>query len=366
MPKILPAGLKGENNMPVKTMDELDKEILNQLQEGIELVPEPFKAVAEKLGTEEETILSRVRELKKDTIRQISAIFDTRTLGYKSSLVAAKVPEEHLDEAAHIINQHPGVTHNYKRNHDYNLWFTIAVPPNSRLGLEKTVELLGELARVDVIRLMPTLKLYKIGVQLDMTGKQDGTKAKAKPSYNEEDRQKADKVITDFDIAVIRELQKDLPVESRPFDVFAQNLGLSTEELLEAARKMIERKQMRRFAAILNHRKAGFRFNGMGVWAVPEARADEIGPIMASFKAVSHCYLRPTYSDWPYSIFTMVHGRTLEECESILQAIEDETGITERATLYSTKEYKKTRLQYFTPEMDEWEERVIREQKIEA
>jgi DNA-binding Lrp family transcriptional regulator len=352
--------------METMTMDALDKELLNLLQEGVPLVSRPFLALAEKLGTDEETVLNRVRELKKEPIRQISAIFDTRTLGYKSSLVAAKIPEERLDEAAQIINEHPGVTHNYKRNHDYNLWFTIAVPPHSRIGLEKTVEILGEMAGVDVIRLMPTLKLYKIGVQLDMTGKQDGTKAKAKPTYNEEDRKKADKVLTDFDIAVIRELQRDLPVVSRPFDGFAQNLGVTTEELLEAGRKMIERKQMRRFCAILNHRKAGFRFNGMGVWAVPEDKTDEVGPIMASFKAVSHCYLRPTYSDWPYSIFTMVHGRTLEECEDILQAIENETGIKERATLYSTKEYKKTRLQYFTPDMDEWEERILRERGLES
>lgn len=352
--------------MATMTMDALDKELLNRLQEGIDLVPRPFLVLAEKLGTDEETVMERIRELKKDPIRQISAIFDTRTLGYKSSLVAAKIPEERLDEAAQVINQHPGVTHNYKRNHDYNLWFTIAVPPNSRLGLEKTVEILGELAQVDVIRLMPTLKLFKIGVQLDMTGKEDGTKAKAKPTYNEEDRQNADKVVTDFDIAVIRELQKDLPIESRPFDSWAKNLGITTEELLEAGNKMIERKQMRRFSAVLNHRKAGFRFNGMGVWAVPADKTDEIGQQMGSFKAVSHCYLRPTYPDWPYTIFTMVHGRSMEECENILQAIEDETGITERATLYSTKEYKKTRVSYFTPEMEEWEERIIQQLGLDA
>ncbi|BCU81230.1 transcriptional regulator [Polycladomyces abyssicola] len=346
--------------MTAQTLDRLDQEILNLLQEGIELVERPFLAIAEKVGTTEEDVMERVRRLKGDIVRQISAIFDTRTLGYQSSLVAAKIPEERLDEAAQIINDHPGVSHNYKRNHDYNLWFTIAVPPNSRLGLEKTVDLLGEMAKVDVIRLMPTLRLFKIGVQLDMTGKEDQTKAKAKPAYGEEDRKQAAKTVTDFDIAVIRELQKDLPIEPRPFDRWAQNIGISTEELLQAGRDLQARKQMRRFAAVLHHRKAGFRFNGMGVWAVPEDRVDEVGPKMASFKAVSHCYLRPTYPDWPYSIFTMVHGRTMEECESILQAIEDETGITERAVLYSTKEYKKTRVSYFTPEADEWEEKVIR------
>lgn len=342
-------------------MDQLDQELLNILQAGLQLVPQPFHAIAEKLGTDEETVLERTRKLKGNSIRQLSAIFDTRTLGYKSSLVAAKIQEDRLDQAAQVINQHPGVTHNYKRNHDYNLWFTIAVPPNSKLGLEKTVDILGKLAGVDVIRLMPTLKLFKIGVQLDMTGKEDSTKAKAKPQYTEADRKNAVKEITNFDIAVIRQLQKDLPVISRPFDEWAQELGVSTEDLLEAGRKMIERKQMRRFSAVLNHRKAGFRFNGMGVWAVPEDQTDEIGYKMAAFKAVSHCYLRPTYSDWPYTIFTMVHGRTYEECEQILQAIEDETGITNRTTLYSTKEYKKTRVSYFTPEMDEWEGKVIAE-----
>jgi DNA-binding Lrp family transcriptional regulator len=342
-------------------MDHIDQELLNILQAGLELVPQPFQVIAEKLGIEENEVLERTKKLKGDSIRQLSAIFDTRTLGYKSSLVAAKIPEDRLDQAAQVINQHPGVTHNYKRNHDFNLWFTIAVPPNSKLGLEKTVDLLGKLAGVDVIRLMPTLKLYKIGVQLDMTGKEDATKANAKPQYTEADRQNAVKEITDFDIAVIRQLQKDLPIVSRPFDGWAEDLGVATEELLSAGKQMIERKQMRRFSAVLNHRKAGFRFNGMGVWAVPEDKTDEVGYEMAAFKAVSHCYLRPTYPDWPYTIFTMVHGRTYEECEEILQAIEDETGIKERATLYSTKEYKKTRVSYFTPEMEVWEGKVIEE-----
>jgi DNA-binding Lrp family transcriptional regulator len=342
-------------------MDQLDQELLNILQAGIELVPEPFQVIADKLEITEAEVLERTKKLKGDSIRQLSAIFDTRTLGYKSSLVAAKIPEDRLDQAAQVINQHPGVTHNYKRNHDYNLWFTIAVPPNSKLGLEKSVEILGKLAGVEVIRLMPTLKLFKIGVQLDMTGKEDGTKAKAKPQYTEADRQNAVKEITDFDIAVIRQLQKDLPIVSRPFDGWAEELEVSTEDLLAAGRQMIERKQMRRFSAVLNHRKAGFRFNGMGVWAVPEDKSDEIGYQMAAFKAVSHCYLRPTYPDWPYTIFTMVHGRTKEECEEILQAIEDETGIKERATLYSTKEYKKTRVSYFTPEMEVWEGKVLEE-----
>ncbi|WP_438444353.1 siroheme decarboxylase subunit alpha [Gorillibacterium sp. sgz5001074] len=352
--------------MSVKTIDEKDAAILTILQEGIDLVERPYLAIAEKVSLSEDEVMARVEAMKNDKIRQISAIFDTRTLGYSSSLVAARVAPERLDEAAEIINRHPGVTHNYKRNHDFNLWFTLAVPPNSRLGLERTTDLLGKLAGVEAIRLLPTLKLFKIGVNLDMSGKQDLTKTKAAPQYREEDRKNASRVVTEQDIRMIRELQKDLPVTARPFDQWAVNAGVTVQALLEGAKSFVEKKQMRRYSAVLNHRKAGYTANGMGVWIVPEGRTDEVGYQMAEFKAVSHCYLRPSYEDWPYNIFTMVHGRTMDECESILQAIEDETGIHDRITLYSTKEYKKTRVSYFTPEMEVWEEQVIGDLGLDA
>lgn len=344
--------------MSVDVMDALDREILDLVQKEIPLVAEPYKVLAEQIGITEEIMLERLRSMKGEAIRQMSAIFDTKALGYKSSLVAARIAPEKLDEMAKVFNQHPGITHNYKRNHDFNLWFTVAVPPNSRFGLEKTVDILGQMAEVESIRILPTLKLFKIGVQLDVK-KESGANAKAAPNYTEEMRQAAMQIeLTDKDIDVIRELQKDLPFVSRPFDEWAENIGMTTEELLDHANHLVERGQMRRFSAVLNHRKAGFRANGMGVWNVPQEKVEEIGQQMGGFRAVSHCYLRPTYPDWRFNIFTMVHGRDMEECESILQAIEDETGITDRITLYSTKEYKKTRVSYFTPEIYEWEEEI--------
>ncbi len=343
----------------IELLDELDKEILDIVQKEIPLVAEPYKAIAESIGTTEDVVLERLNNMKGDAIRQMSAIFDTKALGYKSSLVAARIAPEKLDKmAVEVFNQHPGITHNYKRNHDFNLWFTIAVPPNSRFGLEKTVEILGELAEVESIRILPTLKLFKIGVQLDVKNENEHN-AKAKPNYTEEMRNAALKrELSEQDIQVILELQKDLEIVARPYDKLAQNVNMTTEDFLEYARKFVDNGQMRRFSAVLNHRKAGFRANGMGVWAVPEDQVMEIGQKMGSFRAVSHCYLRPTYPDWKYNIFTMVHGRDMEECEAILQAIEDETGITDRIVLYSTKEYKKTRVSYFTPEIYEWEKEM--------
>ena len=341
-------------------MDDLDKKLLNTLQRPIPLVPRPFAEIGGRYGIGEEEVIERIRRLKETRIlRQISAIFDTRSLGYKSSLVAMKVPRERVDEAAEVVNQHPGVSHNYKRSHAYNLWFTIACPPTS--DLERTVQRLHELSGTEVTRILPTLKLFKIGVELDMTGQEDPTRQK-EPAYHEAKRRKdGGRELTKEDIAAIQELQGDLDLVPRPFEAAARRLGWTEEDLLARAQALQEKGYMRRFSAVLHHREAGFKANAMGVWAVPSERTDEVGPQMASFQAVSHCYLRPTYEDWPYSIFTMVHGRTVKDCQKILDAISEKTGIKDYAVLYSTKEYKKVRLKYFTPELDEWERKHLGE-----
>ncbi len=159
----------------------------------------------------------------------------------------------------------------------------------------------------------------------------------------------------DKDVAVIRALQGDMPIVEEPYASAAQQLGMPQTDFLDELRQMQERRLLRRVAAILFHRRAGFSANGMGVWKVPDERIMDIGPRMAAFRGISHCYQRPTYKDWPYSVFTMAHGRSKEECDAILDSIATETGITERATLYSSTEFKKIRLQYFTEDHRAWE-----------
>src|SRR5215203_5614701 len=157
-------------------MDSTDKEILNRIQREVPLEREPFEA----LGRDE--VIRRIESLKRGrVIRQISAIFDTRVLGYESSLVAARIPAHRLGEGAKAINSHPGVSHNYERNNEFNPWYTVAVPPDSRLGLEGTVEVLHRISGAQKTRILPTLKLFKIGVTLDMnTG---ATAKKEAPLY---------------------------------------------------------------------------------------------------------------------------------------------------------------------------------------
>src|SRR6266498_1633620 len=242
--------------LEVIAMDDLDKRLLNQIQSEFPLATRPFDELGRSLGVSEAEIITRMQALKAGRIvRQISAIFDTRSLGYKSSLVAMRVDPARISEAARVINEHPGVTHNYERNHEYNLWFTIAVPPTS--DLEAVVQRIHELAGAEVTRVMYTLRLFKIGVNLDMTGQRPAD-ALAAPEYREQDRVRArDFTVDERDKTVIRALQEDLPIVARPFQTMAERIGLDEDQLFDVARSLQERGFMRRMAAILYHRRAG-------------------------------------------------------------------------------------------------------------
>jgi DNA-binding Lrp family transcriptional regulator len=335
-------------------LDELDKRLLNLLQGKFPLEPRPFARVGELAGVTEDEVLRRThRLLDERIIRQITPIFDTRVLGYRSMLVAAKVDPEHPWRAAKVINAHPGVTHNYLRNHDFNMWFTIAVEPDSTLGLDGTLEVLAHEAGATSMRQLPTLRLFKIRMDLEMEG---STADLAKAAGVAEDYREPEAIeVTDLDVAVIRNLQGDMPLTPEPYAPAAAAIGIDQREMLSHLELMRERGALRRVAAILYHRRAGFSANGMGVWHVPEDRILELGPRMAAFRGISHCYQRPTYEDWPYSVFTMAHGRSKDECDAILDAIAEDTGIEDRATLYSSTEFKKVRMLYFTEDFERWE-----------
>jgi DNA-binding Lrp family transcriptional regulator len=335
-------------------LDEFDKQLLDTMQGKFRIVPRPYAEVATLLGVEEETVLTRVRELvEQRIIRQVTPIFDTRALGYQSMLVAAKVDPEHPWRPAKIVNDHPGVSHNYLRNHEFNMWFTLATEPDSPLGLDGTLEVLKAETGAESVRQLPTLKLFKIRMDLEMSGDTE-TLAKAVEPVEPVDIEP--QPYDELDKAVIRATQGDLPIVSEPYVDAARELGMTVDALIAHLEGMVERGLLRRVAAILFHRRAGFSANGMGVWKVPADQVLEAGRRMAAFRGISHCYERPTYADWPYQLFTMAHGRSKEECDAILDAVRDEVGcIEDRATLYSSTEFKKVRLLYFTDDFTSWE-----------
>lgn len=324
----------------MQDIDQRDSELLNALQGEIPLASTPFAIVGQMIDMSEKEVIKRTERLKREGIvRQVAAQFDMHALGYRSSLVAARVAADRIDEAAAVVNAHPGVTQNYRRNHDFNLWFTIAVAPSSKLGLQRTIEILGDEADCDVVRPLPTVKEFKTS-----TSEASEMASTSTPA-----------LLTATEIECVRLLQRDLPLQPRPFDALARSSGMGADEIVSLGKAMLRRGAMRRFGAQVQHRKPGFSASAMGVWVVPPEQADGYGVKMAQNHAVSHCYLRPVYEDWPYNLYTIVHGRSVDECESIINDLAIDTGLEQKQALYPTREYKKARLLFFTPEADEWE-----------
>lgn len=324
-------------------MDALDREILNEIQWSFPLVPEPYAELANRFHVTTDEMKKRISNLKSSgVLRQLSAIFDTRRLGYKSSLVAMAIDQDKLDYVANQINRHPGVSHNYERNHEYNLWFTLATPPGSDLKTE--VDKFLKLPGINKVRLLPTIKLFKIGVKLDMV---DEKKKEVAPTEEKKKIKETKFTPTEQDKEFIRQLQKDLEVVDRPFLKAAQSLGMSEEQVFEKLRYYEEIGVMRRYAAILRHRDVGFVANGMIVWRVPEQRIKEVGNMLGAFPQISHCYQRPVYADWPYNVFSMVHCKSIAEAESMARDIQKQIKVDDYRILFSSREFKKTRVEYF-------------------
>ena len=336
------------------SMDNLDKEILNEIQWSFPLVTRPFDAIAKKFNTTPEIIKKRLNNLKEiGVLRQLSAIFDTRKLGYTSSLVAMEIEADKLEYVASQINRHPGVTHNYERDHQFNLWFTLAVPPGIDLNAE--LDKFNVLKGIIKVRMLPTLQLFKIGVKLDLV---DEKKHDIAPTEEKKEIKNIKFEPTEQDKDFIRELQKNMEIIDEPFVNAANNLGLTENEVFEKMKHYEDIGVMRRFAAILRHRQIGFTANGMIVWKVPEGKITEVGEKLGSFPQVSHCYERPTYPDWPYNVFSMIHCKTQDEAHDVAKTIQDQIHVDDYDILFSTREFKKTRVEYFVEKSFTLEETI--------
>jgi DNA-binding Lrp family transcriptional regulator len=326
-------------------LDITDKKILNILQTTFPISKTPFKTIGLSIGITGEEVIGRILTLKRErVIRQISAIFDSHNIGYKSTLAAFKVSDNLIDTAANILNAHEGVSHNYLRDNPYNIWFTITLPQKD--DLKKEIELLNDASNAADYIILPTIKLFKIGVNFDMTG-EDNTSINFF-SHNDF-KEDSEIFVSDFEKKCIKELQKDLEIVDEPFEIYSDILGVSQEELLKIISKFIAEKKMRRFACVLYHQKAGFSYNIMGIWKSKEEDIEKNGKLMSGIKEVSHCYQRAIYpGKWEYNIFTMMHTKSEEEAHLVMKNVSELTGIKDYASLRSIKEFKKVRVKYYT------------------
>ena len=330
-------------------------EILYRIQKSFPLVKRPFEEIAKELNISENEVIEILQKEKENKIiRQTFAIFDTKKLGYTSSLVAFEIAQDDIDEAVIILNSHPGISHNYERNHKYNIWFTLAIAPNSKSTLEDTIAILAKLTNAKDYIILPTLKLFKISVKLDTTNQAEKKEKVARTDFKGME-------LNDYHYNIIKEAQNDIEITQEPFKKIIEKLDISYDEFFAVLNEFQETGVMRRFASILNHRHAGFGANAMVAWDIEEgAKGEEIGKIAASFSAVSHCYLRPKYPTWNYNLFTMIHGKTKEDTQEVIENIAKEIEYKSNMPLYSSREFKKIRIRYFCDEFKNWENTYIK------
>lgn len=320
-------------------LDAIDQKLLGLLQAAFPLVSEPYADLGLKLGGIDGTdVIRRIDGLKaKGVVRQISPVLDARKLGYQSTLVAMKVSTEHMTQAEIAIRQHPGISHGYERDHDFNIWVTLSVPPEADINIElkKLAASVGAERAVN----LPVVKMFKLraifGVD-DDTDASNGSNGGLPQTAG----------LSRLDRLIINGLQQDLPLVPSPFTPLASRLGLEVDDFLGGCQSLLERGVIRRFGAAINHHKAGYKANAMACWAVTDSMVEIIGQKLASLREVSHCYERKTGPLWRYNLFAMIHGHTRTDCEKIASQVSAETDLSDHVMLFSTKEFKKTRIKY--------------------
>jgi len=337
-----------------------DKEskILNRIQRDFPLTADPFSEISDELSMREDDLLLTANKLKRDGIvRNISGIFNAGRLGYVSCLVAFRVDDANCERAAAVINEHPGVSHNYRREHGYNIWFTLAA--DSREKLERAVRILAERAGVSDYLVLWNEKLLKIGVMLAVGEDRDRENENSSIQAEEPAATGSGTHLSDAEKESIRLLQMDLPIVKGPFAslIASSSSWLDLDSFLNDWRRFKREGILRRYSAVLRHRKAGYGSNAMTVWK-PDAGADmkPIAEIFNKNRMISHLYLRTVYPGrWEYPLFAMIHARSDDELNGIIDKLALESGMREYEVLPTVKEYKKERILYFSEKFKEWE-----------
>ena len=343
-------------------LDDLDRALLDRIQRNFPIEPRPFEALARELGTDEATIMNQVRQLQSGgVVRQIGPVFDLHRLGYTSTLCAAKISADAIDNVASHINADPEVTHNYLRDAEFNIWFTLVAPSQERI--DEILEEIRKLAGVEDVISLPADRTFKINVHF-ATGDapvQDINKQEQKtgtdtllgsfkrvsvPAFR--DPPATITTFSDRDIALIRALQAPFPIVEQPWLEIAERAGMTEDEVITSVREWLGSGVIRRFGARVKHHAIGYTANGMSVWDVPADRVEFAGRYIASLPEVSHCYTRPRAPQWPYNLYAMIHGTHEEQVLALARQLAQRLNIQRWEVLFSTRELKKSAPVYFS------------------
>jgi DNA-binding Lrp family transcriptional regulator len=338
--------------------DDKEASVLNYIQHSVPMVRRPFAAIGNDLGISESEVMDIIEEYKnRRIIRNIAAIFNPQSLGYAIGLVGIEVPERLIENAVAHINGHPGVSHNYLRNHRINIWFTLADEDETRF--RRSAKLLAHTAGANDTLVLKTEQVFKIGVRLPV-GKMARTAEAASETQPGQAPKPGD--LTPVERIGISLLQLDLPIVEQPFSRLAgeANNALSQDRLIEIGRLLQTKGTMRRYAAALKHMEAGFTHNAMTVWKLADdAKALTCIDAFIQEKAVSHLYSRTIYpGKWEYPLFAMIHAKSDDALAHIVHRLSSASGILDYVVLRSLREFKKRRVTYFSNEFGKWHEKM--------
>ena len=304
-------------------MTELEQLLLSVVQDAFPLEERPYLVLAEQLGSDEQSVFAAVENLRQSgIIRRIGGVYDSKALGFISRLCAGNVPESALDAFAAAVNKIPAITHNYVRSHEYNVWFTVIA--QSEVEIQKIVDDVCAKTELHNVHILSATEKFKINTVMGGSAApviRKNTCVRSKP-------------MAGADRARIRIACDDIPHTLTPF----KDWGVSCDEL----REDLALKRMRRFGAILRHQEAGFAYNAMVCF-----NAANGGDILAQKPYISHCYERPAFEGFPYTLYAMMHAQSTEELDRQIKEAAESIGYPDYVVLHSVRELKKTSFRFF-------------------
>jgi DNA-binding Lrp family transcriptional regulator len=326
-------------------LDELDKELLQLLQDNFPVERRPWANLGKILGISEGEVLSRIQRLSSDGfIRKLRTILDAQKLNTCSStLMAMKVPEEKMEGVVNVVNEYMSVTHNYRREHDYNLWFTVTTCGGK--DLRSTVEEIKRRTGIsdhDILDL-PTTSVFKIDVRFKFTN--GGVKA-MKMNNNMNMNTTMNTTMNNADVinkAIIHTTQERIPLVNEPFAEIAKETGISQDEVITRLQELISVGVIKRLGISVNQRKIGIVANAVVAWKVPREQVKRVGNMLSAYKEITHCYERVTVpGKWEHNLFTVIHGYNRESVEEIAKMMSEAIGISDYLVMFSNGQFKRT------------------------
>ena len=316
-------------------MTELEQNLLAIIQDAFPVEERPYQVLAEQLGSDEQSVFAAVENLRQSgIIRRIGGVYDSKALGFISRLCAGKVTESAIEAFATAVNEIPAITHNYQRSHEYNVWFTVIA--QSEEEIQKIVDDVCVKTDLHDVHVLLATKKFKINTVMGGT---------AAPVIRKNSCVRS-KPLSGSDRNRIRIACEDIPHSLTPF----KDWGVSCDEL----REDLDLRRMRRFGAILRHQEAGFADNAMVCFKLDETdviasqgRSNPAGAILAQKPYISHCYERPAFEGFPYTLYAMMHAQSAEELDRQIKEAAESIGNPDYVVLRSVRELKKTSFKFF-------------------